>query len=76
MKIEKPRLADDWRAVLRYAWSIRWMALAGVLTGAEAVLSAFGPEWLPGPQWARMLAVFGVLAMAFVARIVAQKEFE
>ena len=32
------RLINEWRAVLRRAWSIRLMLLAGLLSGIEVVL--------------------------------------
>ena len=37
------KLGDNWRTVLKKAWSVRLMALAAVLTGAEAVLPFFSP---------------------------------
>ena len=43
----------DWRDILRRAWSIRLMLLAGLLSGCEAVLSATGTDWSPcraGPR--------------------------
>lgn len=60
---------DDWRAVLRRAWSVRFMALAAVLAGAEAVLPLFTPRepslWFAG-------LTFSVVCAALVARFVAQ----
>jgi hypothetical protein len=70
----RPQLLPDWRTVLRRAWSLRLILLAGLLTGCEAVLSAMGTEWLPVPVWARMAILFGVLGAAFVARLLAQKD--
>lgn len=35
---------QNWRAVLRRAWSVRLMLVAAVLTGAEAVLPMLAPE--------------------------------
>ena len=70
----RPQLLPDWRTVLRRAWSLRLILLAGLLTGCEAVLSAAGTDWLPVPVWARMVILFGVLGAAFVARLLAQKD--
>ena len=70
----RPQLLPDWRTVLRRAWSLRLILLAGLLTGCEAVLSAIGTEWLPVPVWARMVILFGVLGAAFVARLLAQRQ--
>jgi len=72
--IRRPSLLPDWRDILRRAWSLRLILLAGLLTGCEAVLSAIGTDWLPVPTWARMLLLFGVLGGAFVARLLAQKQ--
>ena len=70
----RPQLLPDWRTVLRRAWSLRLILLAGLLTGCEAVLSAMGTEWLPVPVWARMVILFVVLGAAFVARLIAQRD--
>lgn len=72
--MRRPRLLPDWRRLIRRAWSLRLILLAGLLTGCEAVLSAMGTEWLPVPVWARMAILFGVLGAAFVARLLAQKD--
>ena len=36
------KLDHDWKRTLRHAWSVRWIALAAVLTGIEVVLPMFG----------------------------------
>ena len=72
--MRRPRLLPGWRRLIRRAWSVRLILLAGLLTGCEAVLSAMGTEWLPVPVWARMVILFGVLGAAFVARLLAQKD--
>lgn len=66
------KLIHDWRAVLRRAWSVRLMALAGVLSGLEVAIP-FLDGWLPVPAGV-FAALSGVTtAAAFYARIVAQK---
>lgn len=35
------RLGTQWRLVLRKSWSVRWIALAGLLSGAEVILPLF-----------------------------------
>lgn len=70
------KLLPNWKRVLRKAWSMRFMLLAGVLAGCEAVLTAFGPDFLPMPPWARMVVVMVVIFAAFVSRLVAQKDIE
>lgn len=67
------KLLSNWRRVLRYAWSIRLLVLAGLLSGAEVALP-FLDGYLPIPP--RIFAALAGLATAaaFVARIVAQKD--
>jgi hypothetical protein len=68
------RLYDDWRQILRKAWSIRLILLAGFLTGCEAVVQFTGVQWLPGPEWLRSMIILVLIGGAFVARLVAQKD--
>lgn len=63
------RLARDWRAVLRHAWSVRLMLLAALLTALEAVLPFFS-ELIP--RWPFAILTFVVVAAALIARFVAQ----
>jgi len=74
MMKRRPTLLPDWRDILRRAWSIRLMLLAGLLSGCEAVLSAAGTDWLPVPRWASALIVLVVIAAAFVTRLLAQRQ--
>jgi hypothetical protein len=67
------QLVPDWKRLLRKAWSLRLMLLAGLLSGAEAVINVVGSEWLPVPKWGRMLIILAVIGGAFVLRLVAQK---
>lgn len=63
-------LIEDWKDVLRRAWSIRLMLLAGLLSGVEVILPLF-VDALPRGLFA---AVSGMVVMlAFVARLVAQQ---
>ena len=66
-------LLPDWRDILREAWSIRFIVLAGLLSGIEVLLPLAGPDWLGLP-----VGVFAGLsalaaAAAFVARLLAQR---
>ena len=65
------KLAPDWKLVLRKAWSIRLMLLAGILTGCEAILPLY-QEAIPRGLFAilSMIAIVG----GFVARLLAQKD--
>lgn len=64
-------LLTEWKRIVRKAWSIRFMALAGLLTGLEVVLP-FISDAIPRGVFAGMsfIAVGG----GFVARLIAQKE--
>lgn len=61
----------DWREVVKKAWSIRLMVLAGALSAAEVILPLFA-ESVPRGLFAALsgLAVGG----GFVARLIAQKD--
>jgi hypothetical protein len=67
------KLIDEWKKIVKKAWSFRLMVLAGILSTAELVLPMFAAEmpraWFAGLS---LLAITG----AMVARIVAQKEFQ
>ena len=65
-------LLPDWKRILRKSWSLYAIALASLMTGCEAVLAAFGTEWIPIPVWGRMLLIFVVMMAAFGLRLVAQ----
>lgn len=47
------QLVPDWRHVLRKAWSVRLILLAGVLTGIEAVLPLLGDTFPIPPACSR-----------------------
>ena len=63
------RLTEDWRHVLKHAWSIRFIVLAALLSGVEVVLPMFDDTMPRG--------VFAVLTLlvtvaAAVARLIPQ----
>jgi hypothetical protein len=64
-------LASDWKEILKKAWSIRFIILAGVLSGLEVILPFFSTAMPPG-VFASLS--FAAVAAAFVARIMAQKD--
>lgn len=66
------KLVAEWRRVLRRAWSIRLMLLAGLLSGAEIALPLLDGV-LPVPAGIFAGLSFAATAGAFVARLVAQK---
>lgn len=65
------RLVPNWREVLRYAWSIRLLILAGVLSGVEVALPLL-QDLLPIHRG--LFAGLSALTVcgAFVARFIAQ----
>lgn len=69
------RLADDWRSILKRAWSIRLLIAAGALSGIEALLNIVnGTDILPPIVRIALWALTPLVIMAaFVARLVAQK---
>lgn len=67
------RLVSNWRAVIRKAWSIKFIVLAGIFTGLEAIVS-FLPTLFPWVQSGYMALATGLIVIAaFISRIVAQK---
>jgi hypothetical protein len=69
--LEKFKFYENWREILKKAWSLRLMALAAVLSGVEVALPLF-QDAIPRGLFA-LLSVAAV-AGAFVARLVAQKD--
>lgn len=68
------RLVSNWRKVLRHSWSIRLLAIAAILTWGEVFLSLWGGGSFFDPKvFAILLGI--VSSAAFVARLIAQKEF-
>lgn len=65
-------LTHNWRAVLRHAWSIRLLILAGLLSGVEAALP-FIDAATAIPRGVFAVLSFAATAGAFVARLVAQQ---
>lgn len=70
------KLTSDWREVLRYAWSVRLMALAALLIILEPVASTLldiSAGWSPVLRIILSVVDGLVLAGAIAARVVAQK---
>lgn len=67
------QLLPDWRAVLRHAWSVRLIILAGLFSGVEVALPFLdGVLDVPAGVFAALSAV--ATCGAFITRIIAQKE--
>lgn len=67
----KPELVPHWKRVLRHAWSIRLIVVAGVLSAAEIVIPLFEDTIPRG--WFAALSVIATIG-AFVSRFVVQKD--
>ena len=67
------KLVANWRDVLRHAWSIRLLILAGILSGVEVALPLLD-GLLPIPQGIFAGLSGLVVCGAFVARLIAQQK--
>ena len=65
------KLYANWKEILRKAWSIRLMIVAGLLTGIEVILPLFH-ENIPRNLFAALSLVF--VTSALIARLVAQRD--
>ena len=65
------KLYDNWRQILRKSWSLRFIILAGILSGCEVALPLIGDHFDQG-TFAALSFVF--VCAAFIARLVAQKD--
>lgn len=63
-------LVENWSLLLRRAWSMRLMLLAGALSGAEVIFPLVCADVLPRGAFA--VLSFAMTASAMVARLVAQ----
>ena len=64
------RLYDNWREIMRRSWSLRFIILAGLLSGCEIALPLFADQ-IPRNLFAALS--FAAVSAAFIARLVAQK---
>lgn len=65
------KLYDNWKEILRKSWSLRFILVAGLLSGCEVALPLIGDRFEPG-VFAGLSAAF--TCAAFIARLVAQKD--
>jgi hypothetical protein len=64
---------SNWREVLRYAWSLRLIVLAGLLSGIELAIAVFIDN-PPIPRGLFALLIVIVSVAAAIARFVAQRK--
>jgi len=67
------KLLPEWKLILKKAWSIRLLVVAGLLSGVEVALP-FLVDSFPRGLFAVLSLVF--TASAFVARLVAQQSIQ
>lgn len=71
------KMVTNWRAVIRHAWSIRLLIVAGALSGIEALLVILNGMAGIDTPWVIRLGLMAatpiVIMAAFVARLVAQQ---
>lgn len=65
-------IVENWRTVLSRAWSVRLLAVAGILTGIEAALPLLD-GYVNVPRWVFSTLTALVVCAAFIARFIAQK---
>lgn len=66
-------LREDWQRIVRKAWSVRLMVLAGLLSATEMILPLFVDTLTRGVfAGLTLVSVTG----AFVMRLVAQKDMQ
>ena len=69
MKIE---LIEDWQAVLRKAWSMKFSILAAILGGLEVGVQFVQPAGIPNGVFAGIASA--VSLAAGISRLIAQRE--
>ena len=69
----RPRLAGNWRDIIRYAWSMRFAAVAALLSIAEVLVPIFA-DAMPRGVFAVLSALSVVGGM--IARVITQKDMQ
>ena len=71
--MERPHLIDDWKRVLRFSWSIRLIAIAGLFAGCEVALPLVALKWVIPPGLFAALSGF-FAAASLISRLLAQRK--
>jgi len=69
------RLKPHWRSIAARAWSIRFMAIAAILSGFEAAFGMVGPYLPVSNAWLAGLT-FLLVAAGCVSRLIAQQNLQ
>lgn len=67
------KLYSNWKDIVRKAWSIKFILLAGILSATEVILPLFFDYFDRGT-----FAILSFIAVsgAFISRLIAQKDIE
>jgi hypothetical protein len=65
-------LIDDWQAILKKAWSVKFNIAATLFGAAEVAVALIQPEGIPNGVFAGIAALISILSN--VARVLAQNE--
>lgn len=71
----KPKLVPDWWRVLRRAWSIRLIVVAGILSGCEVALPIID-QFVSIPRGTFAALTGLVTCGALISRLVAQENLK
>lgn len=66
------QLTEDWQAILKRAWSVKFNIAATLFGAAEVVVAIVQPASIPNGIFAGIAATVSIVAN--VARVMAQKE--
>lgn len=64
-------LLPDWKRIIKKAWSVRLLVIAGLLSGCEVILPMYS-DVIPRGVFAGLTIIVAIGAM--VARVVVQKK--
>ena len=65
------QLKEDWKKIIKKAWSVRLVAVSAVFSAAEVVIPLYG-DLLPRDTFA-IISVIACMG-AIIARVIAQKD--
>ena len=68
------RLVDEWRVVLRKAWSVRLLIVSTALGSVSIALMITGADWLGWPPAAVLTLIVVTNVAAIIARVVDQPD--
>ena len=71
------KVRKDWKWILRRAWSVKLILVAGLLTGLEVFLPLiFDHGLLVFAPWIYPVVMLALTMAALIARVIAQEGFD